>query len=335
MAQRRNPFLGNQFSHVSLFDPELRPDAVVESPTEMIRENLPPPIAPEHSRLRELLANTPSREDHSPSTKRRILAAAVGGLEGYSKGAGAGVEAAGRITDAPYNRAMKDYQGQLQNAGTLAQIDRENFNLGSENYRAQLQHDPRFTAAREQASLEVQEPFKIDEDQRNVAGRIEVQDAGHDNTIDQLEQKQVDALALQNAQNEFVEGETTRKIQSTEDIAEASNQTRVGLAKIAQEKNIPIEEQELAAFAAEDEILSSLEFSDITENQLKRIAEKTQDGRWILKDGALVDPEFRETWKYYKKLSEEKALERLNLQYGEEENEEEIEFVPVGEEYID
>ena len=82
---------------------------------------------PMMDKFSELLSQRPQREDYKPSVWRNILAGVAGGTQGMldkSPNAGqAAFDATTRIRDAPYDRATRDWTGQIAGYGEGAKME--------------------------------------------------------------------------------------------------------------------------------------------------------------------------------------------------------------------
>ena len=96
----------------------------IENPTPMGGAN----VTPQGSDLLELIGGRPNRDEYEPDMLRKVLAMIAGFGAGYSNPA-LGYELGRDIVDRPYNEAVADWQGDVDNRLNLEQI------MGLQSYR--------------------------------------------------------------------------------------------------------------------------------------------------------------------------------------------------------
>ena len=79
---------------------------------------------PASNQYRQMLSQTPRREDYSPNKLTRFAAVLGGASAGYRGGVGAGVNAARGINESGYRDALEDHDRNLQGAYHGAELER-------------------------------------------------------------------------------------------------------------------------------------------------------------------------------------------------------------------
>lgn len=256
--------------------------------------NVPMQASKEQSifdRLKSTLDNPPLQSDYKPSKLRRIGGAIAGGLTGAAFGPEAGYKTSSDIVSAPYRESYQDWitkTGALEKGVNIdlkrAELALAQRKASSEdfddylNYQKYLsENDPEFQAqlagGKAGAVAEAEQPFKeasADIDLRNKLILADVETA-REKLIEQIRQT---------GRNEI----TDKEIKSREMIATQAVNSSQNIAKlrrdldekIEENKNarIPLSEQNLSKYLAEDEISKTVVdpdefgalFEDITDS---------------------------------------------------------------------
>lgn len=84
---------------------------------------------PELDAFKAAVQNTPTREEFKPSKMRRLGAALVGGLQGWtSRDPGQGISTAMGINELPYQRGLQEHEGKVNKLQALADIESQDVN---------------------------------------------------------------------------------------------------------------------------------------------------------------------------------------------------------------
>jgi hypothetical protein len=129
LAPDLNPFESQDVVPRPTFDPNAvsiadLPSEAPAKPSFLDRYNAELANRPERDRLRQLIEETPRREDFQPNKMTR-LGAILGGVSAGWKNPAAGVELAQSTLDRPFNEAQAEYDRKLKNVSGLAGMESE------------------------------------------------------------------------------------------------------------------------------------------------------------------------------------------------------------------
>ena len=293
----------------------------IETPPVNVGAQNPPyaselfPKAIDYEPIQEAMGDAPSREEYEPSLKRKILASALGGLQGFSRGAEAGIATGRMITDAPYNRAQEDYESRLEGAQQSLAVDQDRFGSQLEAYKAFSGQDPTALAdiagTTRAAELQVEAPYAAAEasEEARIAAESSEQEFTQSIELEEIKASNITEAARIKRENDNEQAGLDRA--SREKISAAGITSREKIAEWGLYEHISPQDQIESDIIAQDRVLRNPEHR-FTSRQLKRIAEQTEEGYWILKEQSAVPDDALENWAYYRGLSDQGFREILD-----------------------
>ena len=153
--RRRKMMMQNQVSNTEPPQSDYRRETGLNRPAEPEMVNRPPDVdrsgqyreeiqairgkTPMTDQYRQMLGQTPAREDYRPGKLDRLTASLGGVSAGLRGGADAGVNTARGILDTDYHRALEDHNRNLEGAGSGAALERQDIGDRVTDYRSSLE----------------------------------------------------------------------------------------------------------------------------------------------------------------------------------------------------
>jgi hypothetical protein len=299
-------------------------------------------------RLQNLLSNYPTPDQYQPSNKRRVLGSIAGGLVGATQGAEAGGKIAKETLDAPYKRALDQWNAQEKPTEAAYKMNVEATKAGFSNLKDYQDYlhsrgldDPSLqgrlesakstadVAARLPGQIKLEDMRQTGDNERNILTNS-TSSSNNKRTVASANARTAADIEGRSdvAKMDIVarasEGKLNRD--SREGIARRELEMRKELDKGNKLQRVPIDQQVKARFEAEDSILGSKsgdpKLPAVTADELRGIGQPILDskgsptGVYMLKPKANVDPKYIRAWEIRKEQAEARASELLSTNFS-------------------